>query len=641
MKKLFTLFIFILFSGNCFGNIDSLLLAAKKTGNSDTTLVHIYTQLGWDYLAKNDTANSAQYLRNSLSLAEQLKFDKGVINGNSNLAMYYLRMGHSATAIMYLSAALEKANATGDVNSVWKANINIAGAYLGQANYEEAVQYYLRAMQYLDKINDPTKFTINYHCLGITYYMLKNYPLSLRYYNKSMEVGVKAGKPNDAGYNLNGIGVVYKAMKLYDSALYYLDQAYTAAEKNKDNYLLAHNLSDKGEVYDLLGRRTEALYCLQRALELQVQKADQRGFAESCILLGDVYLNSKDLQQAKKYYDSARSIAVRVGAKDVAKNAWKGLAEVYRQMNNNAAALEAFQNYALLKDTLYTEESSKQIAEMQTRYNTEKKEKENILLQKENAVKGLQLTKEKSREYILICTFIFAVIISVIYYNRYRLKKKNEMLREREMRAHAIFMAQEDEKARLSKELHDSVGAVLSLIKLNISSITTPDATNQKILDSTKSLATNAIREVRNISHDLMPNVLQKAGLQAALEEMIESVSASGAIDISLSYTLPGRLPAEMERNIFRIVQEATNNIIRHAAATKEEINIGSESGRLLIVISDNGTGFDKNILSKITGNGLNNIFSRINAMKGDVEIETSLGNGARINITIPYQHAI
>ncbi len=408
-------------------------------------------------------------------------------------------------------------------------------------------------------------------------------------------------------------------------------------KKKHDAYLLSHNLSDIGEVYSLQGRSHEALTCLSRALAMQKQNKDQRGTAETAILLGNLFLREKNYVSAKKNFDSARTIAVNMGSKDVQKNAWKGLSSVYSSINNYPAALDAYYHYAGLKDTLYSEESSRQIAEMQTRYNTEKKEKENVLLQKENVVKNLQITKEKNQKYILVASFAFLVIVSAIYYNQYRLKQKNEILKERELRAYAVFQAQENEKEKLSKDLHDGVGALLSLIKLNISSIA-PDEASEKILARTKNLASDAMKEVRGIAHDLMPGVLAKAGLQPALVEMAESVSAPGNIDVQLSCNLPERLPPVIEGHIFRIIQEATNNILKHANASTEVINISASRDHIEILIADNGAGFDKAILSRITGNGLNNMYSRVNALKGEINIVTEKGNGTKINISLPVK---
>ncbi len=630
------LLVFVLLPALSFaGKTDSLLGVAARLNARDTNLPKVYTQIAWAYLATNDSVNTVAYFKKSIALAGEQEYDNGLVNAWSNYGLYFTRYGKPDSAVAYFLLCLKKAKETDNATIASKACLNIAGCYLSKGDYASAIQYYLEAMPYLEKMNDQVKIAINYHCLGIAYYALKNYPLSLKYYFKSMETGRKIGTPDTSGYNDNGIGVVYKEMGKYDSARYYLGIAHIAAERHSDVYLMSHNLSNEGEVYVLLGQSDKALPYLKKALELQAAMTDKRGMAETSALLGDAYLVNKSYKEAAHYYDTAKVLGEAVSARDVLASAWKGLSGVYKGTENAAAALDAYQRYANLKDTLYTEESSRQIAEMQTKYNTEKKEKENVVLQKDNAEKNLQLVKEKNQKYILVGSFAFLVVLSVIFYNDRRLKQKNVILKERELRAHAVFQAQEDEKGRLSKELHDGVGALLSLIKLNLSSIET-DEKNEKLLGRTKALASDVIKEVRTISHDLMPSVLEKSGLKAALEELIDTVKVMRGMDVTLSYNAPERLPRQVESNLFRIVQEAINNIIKHANASNVQVNISTNGKSIMVQVSDNGDGFDKNILSKITGNGLNNIYSRVNALRGSTEITTGKGTGTKIHIEVP-----
>jgi two-component system NarL family sensor kinase len=635
MRKAF--FLLLLLPLAAVANTDSLLRVAAGMRQTDTGLVHIYTRIATSYLGTGDTAKALLYLVKSKDLSVADNFPRGIIDGWNNIGMFYMRYGASDAALAAFTRSFAKATESNDADAASKSCINIASVYLRAAGYQSAIQYYIKALGFLEKVNDQPRIAVDYNCIGTAYYLLKNYPLSLKYYNLSLAVGKKMGKPDESGYNHNGIGVVYKELGKYDSAAFYLDMARAAAEKNGDHYLLSHNLSDRGEVYSRIGDRANALRCLSAALPMHREMSDERGVAETCILLGDLYSGERNFHKAQNYFDTARNIAAAAGFKDVLKNAWKGLATAYKGLSNYPGAFDAYQHYADLKDTIYSEESSKQIAEMQTRYNTEKKEKENILLQKENAVKNLQIQRGQNQKNTLIILFAFLVIIAAIYYNWYRLKQNNKLLKERELRAFAVFQAQEDEKVKLSKDLHDGVGAVLSLIKLNISSIKT-DATNEQLLTSTKKLATDAIKEVRGISHDLMPGLLMKAGLKAALTELAEQIAVSAGIDVTLHYELEVRLLPATERNLFRIVQEATNNIMKHAAATTIVVTLVNKNEDIVLNVTDNGIGFDKALHAEISGNGLNNIYSRADLLKGKTEITTAKGCGTSINIAIPLK---
>lgn len=640
-RKLFIAFAFIgLLPGfAAFAQLNSLkadsllkLIAGKKT--ADTVTVSLYTQLAWCYLDA-DSAKTIGYLQKSRALAQQLNYSKGLWEGYNNIGMAYAKYGRIDTAMRYFDLGLQSAEQSKNAQVAAKYSINIASVYLNQAKYADAIRYYIGALRYLDTLNDQGQVAVTQHCIGIAYYLLKNYRLSLSYYAASIATEKKSGKPVMLGYSYNGMGAAYKELNNYDSALYYLQQGREVATKNADKALMSSVLSNIGAIYGQQAKTTEALEYLDKALALQNALGDKRGIAETSIAAGDVYVKLKNYGKAIQYYDTAKGIASAIGLNDILKEAWKGLSAAYAGLGNYKVSLEAYSQYASIKDSLYTKESTAQIAEMQTRYNTEKKEQDNKLLQKENDIKALQLAKERNKEYLLLAIFILFLFTAAVYYNRYRLRQKNILLQERELRAHAVFRAQEDEKTRLSKHLHDGVGALLSLAKLNISGIE-PDAANEKLLNSTKKLVGDAITEVRGISHELMPGTLAKAGLQAALDEMLEQIASANTMKTQLNYDLQHKIAPSGELNIYRIVQEACNNIIKHANAQHIEVVLRGDGDQLILKVTDDGVGFDKEELK--TGNGLNNIYSRADIMKARVRIATNKGQGTGLDIFIPLK---
>jgi signal transduction histidine kinase len=635
------LYIILCISFNLFclaNNKTDSLLKVISHSKQDTNLVKIYTQLAWQYYGASDTINPSACLGKSLQLSEKLHFNKGILDSYSNLAMLYTAYGKSDSAVHYLALCLKRSKSIHDLNVASKCAINLANAYLNQANYAEAIRYYIEALNYFEVLKDQEKIAMTDHCLGIAYYLMKNYSLSLDYYQRSIDIGQKLGKPEGAGYSYNGMGVVHKEMQEYDTALYYLDQSFQLAVKANDQSLLSHNLSNIGEIYSLRHNDEKALEYLEKALALQTELNDQRGLAETHNLTGDVYLRKSDYAKARTAFESAKSIAAQTGLTDILKNAWKGLSSAYRGLNDYPGSLEAYQQYSDIKDSLYTAESTKQIADMQTKYDTEKKERENLLLQQKNKIDNLQLSKEKTQKYILVGSLLFVLLFGGIFYNRYRLKQKNDLLKEREFRIREVFRAQENEKIKLSKDLHDGVGALLSLIKLNISGID-PGGPHDQLLANTKDLAGQALKEVRNVSHNLMPGLLSRAGLEAALAELTEQVNSSSGINMKLNYRVKEKLTPEAELNIFRMVQEGIHNMIKYASATEAAIVLIQDQETVVVTIKDNGCGFDRAIVKDIAGNGLNNIISRAHLLKGEANIATELNAGTTITVTLSLKH--
>lgn len=204
----------------------------------------------------------------------------------------------------------------------------------------------------------------------------------------------------------------------------------------------------------------------------------------------------------------------------------------------------------------------------------------------------------------------------------------------------AVLKGQEQERKRLGAELHDGIGQVLSAIALQVSQVK-ESAENNKFKGIQQNLSTlnnnlqEAIKEVRNISHDLMPDVLESFGLKEAIKQTCNNLKDRAGIDVSFAYfDLDDRYSAAVELNIFRVAQELLTNIHKHAQSTKVHVSLMDHGDILSLAVEDDGVGFDPEHYPN--GIGLRNIRSRVNMMQGLVDIESSENSGTLVNIEIP-----
>ncbi|MGH9844612.1 MAG: sensor histidine kinase [Blastocatellia bacterium] len=220
---------------------------------------------------------------------------------------------------------------------------------------------------------------------------------------------------------------------------------------------------------------------------------------------------------------------------------------------------------------------------------------------------------------------------------------------EREQQAQRIFArrlieSQEAERKRIAAELHDSLGQHLLVIKNRavIGDRATPEAsTAREQFDEITVSATQAISEVRAISHNLRPVHLERLGLTAVIEEMIERVAQSSGLQFSTDIeALDGWLSKEDEIHLFRILQESANNILKHAQATKAYLEIWREGDELRVTVRDNGRGYDANASSPRRGLGLTSIGERARMLGGTQTITTAPGAGTTIELRIPISES-
>jgi len=205
-----------------------------------------------------------------------------------------------------------------------------------------------------------------------------------------------------------------------------------------------------------------------------------------------------------------------------------------------------------------------------------------------------------------------------------------------------LIESQEGERKRLAAELHDSLGQHLLIIKNRATlgeRVAQDHPTAKEQFDEITASATQAITEVRAISHNLRPLNLERLGLTAVIEEMIENVAASSGIQFSADIEpLDGLLTREGEINCYRIIQESVNNIIKHSHATKAYVEIWREEGELRITVRDNGRGFDAETKAKSAagGLGLTSISERVRMLGGAHTIHSAPGQGTTLQIRIP-----
>jgi signal transduction histidine kinase len=204
-----------------------------------------------------------------------------------------------------------------------------------------------------------------------------------------------------------------------------------------------------------------------------------------------------------------------------------------------------------------------------------------------------------------------------------------------------LIESQENERKRMAAELHDSLGQHLLVIKNRAAlgdRLSGNRAHSKEQFDEITTSATQAIDEVRRIAYNLRPLNLERLGLTTVIEELIEKVSGSSGIQFFCDVMpLDGALTADGAINLYRIVQESVNNIVKHGEATKASIEIRREGADIHVSVSDNGRGFDIEALAR-RGLGLTSIAERVRMLDGAHTLASAPGKGTALTIRIPGQ---
>lgn len=208
----------------------------------------------------------------------------------------------------------------------------------------------------------------------------------------------------------------------------------------------------------------------------------------------------------------------------------------------------------------------------------------------------------------------------------------------------ALISAQEEERRRVARELHDEAGQALSAIMLDlaraIEALPADNVEAREKLTESRSLASQTLAELRKLIYALRPEVLDQLGLVPALRSYVKSHLEAENIETKLSFSgLDDRLPPQLEIVLFRIIQEAINNIIRHAGATRVNIQVAAENSTIKAIIEDNGKGFDvEQALRSLESWGLRGMRERVAIVGGQVKISSGVGKVTRLQFDIPLK---
>ena len=237
---------------------------------------------------------------------------------------------------------------------------------------------------------------------------------------------------------------------------------------------------------------------------------------------------------------------------------------------------------------------------------------------------------------LITCLFFFVII-----YQRKMIKNQVELRQMQDVQQtellKAVVETQEIERKRLAEDLHDSVGQVLSAIKLNLHRLhkTTETEKAQTLLADTRKLTDESIQEIRNIIHNVLPPVLTDFGFFDALKALCEKMQQITGITVKLVNNIAEeRYNPGTELALYRIIQEIFSNTIKHAEATLMQVTLNMEGQYLVILIADNGIGFDMGDVKH--GFGLKNLQSRVQLVDGKVDYYTKPQHGTLITIKVP-----
>lgn len=307
---------------------------------------------------------------------------------------------------------------------------------------------------------------------------------------------------------------------------------------------------------------------------------------------------------------------------------YKGAADLYMSMGFVNESALFYKKWGTLKDSLQSYINRVQLNELEKLYFNERAKNEEI------TVKNEELKKSRASQANMGIALMAFLILggSATYFIRMRGLKENQKLKIalKTKQLEQFIEVQENERQRLARELHDGIGQSLAALKLQLQF--DDNVVYSKVaVDRVDALC----KEVRTLSHQMMPLVLRENGLEDAIKQLLQNSFGNSPIEADIvSIGLNGRLTDKVEVHLYRITQELISNILKHANATKVGVQLLVRKNTVILIVEDNGDGFESS--PKSDGIGIGNIHSRVEALDGSFKIQSSKKEGTYVHIAIP-----
>ncbi len=641
---LYPLFFLLLFSGR-------LSVAQNRYADSLETLLHkvykdslakqcqIYLDLAKCYQSL-DTVKSLGFQKKAIAIVGQIDNEKAILQSYAMIARYYLNDGEYEEVIHYSDKALLIATKIGDFKSAAKLYFYIGSAYIPQGNSQKALDYFMLALKMADKAKDnDMKAHVNV-AFGVVYQRQNQADSASVYFKRSLDY---FEQKRDTPFIITGlvnVGGVLLTKSNYAEGQQYLKKALDITKQRRDKLAEVNVLYNIANGYQREGD-------LKRALEYatySLKEAEENKLINLIIysqaLLANIKMDQKEYDDAIIQSKEGLALAYQEKILPIILSFYEMLILCYEYKKDYKHAFEYEQRSVHFRDSIAVTENNGYIEEIKQKYNLEKKDQE---LELKTALVAQVESSNKQKTVIIISLLVVvlsALISFLFYFQRRKIKEelalKNANYEKQSQYFKAFITGQEQERKRIASDLHDGLAQNLVMLKLGVAKFKLTDQEQQYKLVDYANQIDGMINETRKIAHDMMPDVLMDLGLQKALKSLVSGVNSNhSTLKTVVTVVEPfTKIESKIEIQLYRVVQELINNVIKHSEATLCEISLESTPSGLSLSFKDNGKGLVLD--SKTNGIGLNNIHSRITSLNGTVQMNGQLNAGTQIEITIP-----
>ena len=628
-------------------SLQTVLLSA-----SDTTRIKILNELCWQSRTSSPK-NAFIYGRQALRLASSLNFEPGLAQAHNDLGILYYDKRDYHAALEHYHKALQIRKKRNDKLGIAAIYNKIGLIQESQGNLKAALESQLKCLQLYKSLGASNGLAQTLNNVAVIHQAAGNLHLALPYLHQSLALQKKINDQEGYAATLSNLAAIYEKQHNLDQAIAYNEKALATLRRLHNPEYMAGVLHNLAILYLKTSQPEKSLEFAREACQIRQQLGDKKGLSGVLLTQSRYYFMNRQLAKATTLCQQAQELASRIEAGPELSEALSLQARILASSKNYPEAYNTLLQYTTLQDSLTRRNLNNQLQEIQDRYENNRVADQLALLNRQKQLQELkiknqelQLSKGRNQLKLISLAFVAVVIIALFLFNRMRLKQrirqKLNQLDQQKQRSLAIMDAEEKERKRIGTEIHDGLGQLLSIARLNLSGLQEelPRATEmqEQLLRNAIQVLDEAYKEIRTISHNLNTDPLRQQGLVRAIRNLTEPLSQTGRykIDLETIGLQEEPVPPIIEKVVYRVIQECLNNILKHAGATHIGLQLIRHETELTVMIEDNGKGFDQQFPDTNSGIGLDNIRSRIEYLNGSVHIDSAVNRGTIIFLEIP-----
>ena len=542
-----------------------------------------------------------KYISNQSVKGNELLF----IKSYTNLGNIYADRGNNPVAFDYYSKALKLAESASDTKNIANIQKNIGTLYVSWQQFEKAIDFYEKAMQTGEKLNDDILIADCHNNIGIIKEQESQYDEAILDYQKALELYQKHAVKEGVAMAESNLAIVYKFKKNYQESI-------------------QHNL---------------------KALKISEEIEDKWSQASILNNIGNLYREMGNYKHAREFAENGLNLAKEMDAQEIIYQAYETLAQIEHESGNSDKAMERYQQFTEVKDAFINTESTRQLSDLQVKYETEKKEK--ALTETQLKLSQKEVASKQKNIWLIVLGSGLALGF-VVFRNfsiKSRLKEKQLKLEKQLVEEQAIASIQ-NQRLEISRELHDSVGSQLTFIKSIVDTLKSPvfqfeQKLEQKI-NALSEFTSHSISELRDTIWVLNSDQLHLSELKMKMLNFVRNAADSTdetEIIFLFEFSDDLHLTSKETVNIFRTFQEIINNALKYAKSNNINIKIQQIESHFQMEISDDGLGFEVE-KNKEKSFGLTHIYNRMQEIGGKVNLSSEMGKGTRYFIEIELQNS-